>query len=80
MNKPYYQCPVCLQAFGTIEDLHRHEQEFHNPQADREVSMQSAGGPFPCPECGEELENLDAVEEHLMRQHPARAGMGTPPI
>ena len=54
MNKPFYQCAVCLQGFHTIEDLHRHEQEFHNPQEDREVSLQSAGGPFPCPECGHE--------------------------
>ena len=79
MNKPFYQCAVCFQGFETIEDLHRHEQEFHNPQESQEVSMESAGGPFPCPECGEELTSPEAVEEHLAQDHPARTGMGRPP-
>jgi uncharacterized C2H2 Zn-finger protein len=76
MNKPYYQCPVCNQFFDEMADMHRHEQEFHNPQEDREVSMDSAGGPFPCPECGVELMTSEEVEDHVAREHPARAGMG----
>jgi hypothetical protein len=80
MNKPFYQCAVCRQGFETIEDLHAHEQEFHNPQEDADVSTRSAGGPFPCPECGVDLRTAEEVEEHLASEHPVRAGMGEPGI
>ena len=33
MNKPYYQCPVCLQAFGTIEE----DIDFNAMMYDRRV-------------------------------------------
>ena len=79
MNKPYYQCPVCNQIFEDMGDMHRHEQEFHNPQEDSEVSMESAGGPFPCPQCGIDLTTPEEVEEHLAQQHPVKTGMGRPP-
>jgi predicted RNA-binding Zn-ribbon protein involved in translation (DUF1610 family) len=81
MNKPLYQCAVCENRwFETIEELHSHEQEFHNPQEDREISMRSAGGPFPCPECGLQLETPERMEKHLVREHPQRGGMGQAPI
>jgi DNA-directed RNA polymerase subunit RPC12/RpoP len=80
MNKPYYQCAMCNQSFQEMADLHAHEQEFHNPQEDTEVSIESAGGPFPCPECGTELPTAEEVEEHMVQLHPTRTGMGEPPI
>jgi hypothetical protein len=81
MNKPAYQCAVCENVwFRTIEELHAHEQEFHNPQEDALVSVESAGGAFPCPECGVQLETPELLEEHIAQLHPARAGMGEPPI
>ena len=78
MNKPFYQCAVCNQGFEAIEDLRRHEEEYHNPIADQEVSIESAGGPFPCPECGAVLPSPEVLEEHILRLHPAREGMGEP--
>lgn len=80
MNKPFYQCAVCNQGFEAMADLHRHEQEFHNPQEDLEVSTISAGGPFPCPECGTEMPTAEEVEEHIAQLHPTRQGMGEPQI
>jgi hypothetical protein len=80
MNDAFYQCPVCNQNFGSFEDLHAHTQEFHNPVEDEEVSMESAGGPFPCPECGVELTTAEDVEDHVALEHPGRAGMGHMPI
>jgi hypothetical protein len=79
MNKPFYQCAVCREGFDAMEDLHAHEQEFHNPVESSEVSMQSAGGPFPCPVCGDELPTPEYVEDHLAQDHPTRTGMGRPP-
>ena len=79
MNKPFYECPVCRQGFENIEEMHRHEQEFHNPREDVEVSTESAGGPFPCPVCGNALTTPEEVEEHLAQEHPATTGMGRPP-
>jgi hypothetical protein len=80
MNKPAYQCAVCNEWFEKMSELHKHEQEFHNPQENDVVSMQSAGGAFPCPECGVETETAERLEEHLAQEHPARSGMGKAPI
>lgn len=80
MKGPPYQCAVCEnQWFDTMEALRSHELEFHNPQESAEVSMRSAGGPFPCPECGVEMETPERLEEHLAAEHPERSGMGRPP-
>ena len=79
MNKPLYQCAVCNQWFETMEALHGHEQEFHNPQEDAEVSMESAGGALPCPECGVQSATAELLEEHMVIEHPEQAGMGRPP-
>jgi hypothetical protein len=32
MSKPFYECSVCMQGFEVIEELHRHEREYHNFQ------------------------------------------------
>ena len=81
MNKPAYQCSVCENKwFDSMEALHAHEQEFHNPQEDTQLSTQSIGGAFPCPECGVQMETPELLEEHVAQEHPARAGMGEPQI
>ena len=79
MNKPAYQCAGCNEWFETMEAMHEHEQRFHNPQEDREVSMQSAGGPFNCPDCGAQFFTPELMEEHLVRNHGDRREEGVNP-
>ena len=80
MNKPLYECAVCNEWFDSMEAMHQHEQQFHNPQEDAEVSSRSAGGTFPCPECGVHTYTEGDLEVHLVREHPERTGMGEAPI
>jgi transcriptional regulator NrdR family protein len=79
MNKPAFQCAVCNQWFETMEAMHEHEQSYHNPQEDSEVSMRSAGGPVNCPDCGAQFETPELMEDHLVTNHGDRREPGVNP-
>jgi uncharacterized C2H2 Zn-finger protein len=79
MNKPMYQCAVCSAWFTSMEDYHDHEQEFHNPQEDADVTTESKGGPFGCPQCGVQFRTPAEIEDHLAEQHGDRRELGVNP-
>jgi rubredoxin len=64
------RCRLCGHNLGDAKSLERHHREEHGVEVAETV---------PCGECGLVFEGPDALEEHIDREHPQRAGMGKTP-
>ena len=64
------RCSLCGKGIGDAEELDSHLRHDHGVDVAEIV---------PCGECGLVFAGPDALEEHMDREHPQRAGMGQGP-